>query len=125
MKDSDIFNDATKRIIVLGFPPLREGLGNASQADADSSRAFNEWLVEEFVLDRDNLYSYPFFDQLAGPDNWLRDEYEKAEYPNDSHPNAYGCEIVGGDLMRFLHSVARSEEHPVHVDVQRHSLSGE
>jgi len=26
MKDSDIFNDATKRIIVLGFPPLREGL---------------------------------------------------------------------------------------------------
>lgn len=122
MKDSEIFTDRTKRIIVLGFVPMRGGIGHATQADADSSRAFNQWLVQEFVLDRDNLYSFPLFDQLAGADNWLKDDYERVEYPSDSHPNDYGCEIVGGELMKFIYSVARSNGEPVHVDVQRHTI---
>ena len=122
MKDSEIFTDPTKRIIVLGFVPMRGGIGHATQADADSSRAFNQWLVQEFVLDRDNLFSFPLFDQLAGPDNWLKDEYERVENPSDSHPNAYGCEIVGGELMKFMYSVARFNGEPVHVDVQRHTI---
>ncbi len=121
MKDSVFFRDTTRRIIVLGFPPAREGFGNATQTDADSSRAFNTWLVDEFVVGRGNLYAFPLFDRLAGADNWLRDEYVKVDYPNDSHPNPYGCEIVGRDLMTFIHAVATQSDRPVQDPVQRHA----
>jgi hypothetical protein len=106
MKESEIFTDPSRRIIVLGFPPTREGLGTYTQVEADSSRAFNDWLVHHYVTDRTNLFAFPLFDRLAGEDNWLRDEYELVDYPNDAHPNAYGCEIVGGELMAFIYAVA-------------------
>lgn len=125
MKSSPIFADSTRRIIVLGFPPNREGLGASTQADADSSRAFNQWLVEEFVRDRANLFGFPLFDRLAGADNWLRDEYEIVSNPYDAHPNAYGCEIVGRELMTCIYEVATRSERPRRVLVQPHDASGE
>jgi hypothetical protein len=121
MKSSAIFADATRRIIVLGFPPMRRGMGTADQADADSSRAFNDWLVGDFVRDRANLFAFPLFDRLAGADNWLRDEYEITTNPNDSHPNAYGCEIVGRELMTFIYETATRDERPSKVTRQRHA----
>lgn len=109
MKESAIFTDPTRRIIVLGFPPTREGMGSYTQVEADSSRAFNTWLCGSYVADRDNMFAFPLFDRLAGDDNWLRDEYELVDYPNNAHPNPYGCEIVGGELMRFIYAVAQQE----------------
>lgn len=113
MKDSPLFTDPSRRIIIMGFPPLRRFRGGATQADADSSRAFNQWLVEEYVADRDNLFGFPLWDIMTGADNWLREEYEKVDYPNDSHPNDYGSEVVGRFLMRFIHEVARQPGDPV------------
>ncbi len=112
MKDSPLFTDLSRRIIVMGFPPNRQGVGPATQADADSGRAFNEWLVEEYVADRDNLFGFPLWDIMADTDNWLRDEYELVDYPNDGHPNAYGSEIIGRFLMRFIHELARQPGDP-------------
>ena len=112
MKDSPLFTDPSRRIIVMGFPPNRQGVGPATQADADSGRAFNEWLMEEYVADRDNLFGFPLWDIMADTDNWLRDEYELVDYPNDGHPNAYGSEIIGRFLMRFIHEVARQPGDP-------------
>jgi len=117
MRESPLLADPTRRIIVLGFPPNREGLGPATQADADSSRAFNDWLVGEFVRGRANLYAFPLFDRLAGADNWLRDEYERVDAPYDAHPNDYGCEIVGRELMAFLYEVATLRPRPWQPDV--------
>ncbi|MEZ4387284.1 MAG: hypothetical protein R3D98_06835 [Candidatus Krumholzibacteriia bacterium] len=107
MKDSEFFRDPRRRIVVMGFPPLREGLGGAEQADADSARAFCDWLAEEWSRGRGNLHVFPLFDLLAGEDNWLRDEYELA-VPNDSHPNQLGSTVVGGALMTFLYGVANT-----------------
>ncbi len=109
MKDSPLLSDPSRRVIVMGFPPLRYGLGAATQADADSCRAFNEWLVEDFVADRDNLFGFPLWDIMAGPNNWLRPQYEMIDVAIDSHPNEYGSEIIGRYLMRFIHEVARQE----------------
>ncbi len=112
IRDTDFVRDPGRRFIVLGFPPMREGVGGATQADADSARAFNTWLVEEFVRGRGNLYGFPFFDRLAGPDNWLRDEYGIVANPGDSHPNVYGCTVVGRELVTFIHAVARQGARP-------------
>lgn len=125
MRESAFFSDPTRRIIVLGFPPTREGLGVATQADADSSRAFNEWLVEEFIRGRANLFGFPLFDRLAGEDNWLRDEYELVAYPNDAHPNPLGCEIVGRELMTYIHQIARLGEQPEQLEMNPHSVPAE
>lgn len=125
IRDSGIVADPARRTVVLGFPPNREGLGDATQADADSSRAFNTWLVEEFVRGRPNLYGFPLFDRLAGADNWLRDEYELVQYPYDAHPNALGCEVVGGELMAFLHAVATKGGRPWKVTEHPHQEPAE
>ncbi len=121
MRDSPFFADPSRRIVVLGFPPMREGTGPATQADADSARAFNDWLTGPFVAGRANLFAFPLFDRLAGADNWLRDEYGLESNPGDSHPNALGCGIVGRELMSFLHALARQEDdRPVKVPAERH-----
>ncbi len=104
--------DPGRRFVLLGFPPTRRGLGPSTQADADSARAFNDWLVREFARGRGNLFAFPLFDRLAGPDNWLRDEYERVDSPYDAHPNAYGCEVVGRELMTYLYEVAVRDRPP-------------
>ncbi|MFN2371484.1 MAG: hypothetical protein ABR506_10095 [Candidatus Krumholzibacteriia bacterium] len=119
MRDSPFFADPERRIIVMGFAPNREGLGGCTQADADSSRAFNDWLEEWFVGDRKNLFVFPLFDQLAGADNWLRDEYEIVANDNDAHPNVYACGIVGRELMTFIHAVSMQEADPTAVPAPR------
>ena len=106
-------NAVLMAVLVAGVAVTSLGfLGNATQADADSSRAFNEWLMEEYVADRDNLFGFPLWDIMADSDNWLREEYEKVGYPNDSHPNDYGSEITGRFLMRVIHEVARQPGDP-------------
>lgn len=117
MKSSPIFSDPTRRIIVLGMPPVREGFGSATQADADSARAFAEWLGESFILGRGNFYMFPLFDVMADTDNWLRDEFEMANI-NDSHPNDDGSTIIGRELMTYIHAVARLGDQAPRVFIQ-------
>ncbi len=105
MKDSEFFRDPRRRFVVMGFPPLRRGMLGAVQADADSARAFCDWLAEHWSRGRGNLYVFPLFDLMAGEDNWLRDEYE-LDVPNDAHPNELGATVVGRAFMTFLHDVA-------------------
>jgi len=116
MKDSEFFRDPRLRVVMLGFPPIREGMLGATQADADSARGFSQWLEEHWPRGRGNLFVFPLFDHMAGADNWLRDEYE-LDVPNDSHPNLLGSTEVGGALARFLHEVAMQKA-PVDDDVR-------
>lgn len=111
MKDCDFFRDPRRRLVITGFPPIREGMLGATQADADSARAFSRWLSDVWPRGRGNLHVFPLFDLMAGPDNWLCDEYE-LDQPNDSHPNVLGSTEVGGVLARFLYRVA-NEKAPV------------
>lgn len=114
MKQSSFFQDPDRRLVALGMPPIREGMLGASQADADSARAFARWLEQEWPRGRGNLHVFPLFDLLAGDDNWLRDDYEM-DVPNDSHPNVLGSTELARALMTFLHRVARGDA-PEHQD---------
>ena len=96
-----------------------------TQAAADSSRAFNDWLADDFVRGRGNLFAFPLFDRLADADNWLREEYELVANPDDSHPNILGCTIVGRELMTFLHETALRRPRPPEPTRQPQVAPGE
>lgn len=111
IKNSPLLRDPGRRVVALGMPPIREGMLGATQADADSARAFSAWLLDFWPRGRGNLHAFDLYGALAGDDNWLRDIYER-DAPNDSHPNLVGSTTVARALMTFLHEVALTGEHP-------------
>lgn len=93
-----------KIFIVLTPPPL-----NSAATDVEAgtrARAFADWLISDEYLDgHPNVFTFDFFDYLAGDDpdssdyNMLREEYSEG---TDSHPNQTANETIGPRFVDFI-----------------------
>jgi hypothetical protein len=105
-----------KLFIVITAPPLRKS--DTSTGNAANARAFNEWLVNDWL--RENNYSYSnvavfdFYNVLTGSDNHHRYVNGQIEhiykpgtntsyYPTeDSHPSAKGSQKATEEFIPLL-----------------------
>lgn len=92
----ELHTHGDKEFYVMGFPPLRESRTTASEAAR--AREFVVWLEP---MCTGNVYFFPFFDLLAGSDNFLKNDYERS-VSTDSHPNVYANQQVGPVFAEFL-----------------------
>lgn len=90
--------------IVITSPPLNPAATNAGTAAR--ARAFANWLKsDEFLAGHPNVFTFDFFDLLAGGDpsapdfNMLRVAYEEGE---DSHPNKLANQTIGPLFADFI-----------------------
>jgi len=90
------------KVFVMMSPPPRIR-ARTTPAEAARAREFAEWLGNQ--QDR-NVRYFDLFDLLAGDDNVLRSEYERAPGGTDSHPNAYANSVVGPIFADFINEVA-------------------
>ena len=93
--------------IVVTQPPQVPGASDASEATR--ARAFADWLgSEEYLAGHRNVFTFDFFDHLAGSDNFLRPEYRMDDY--DAHPNERANREIGPPFVEFIDQAIRSYE---------------
>lgn len=94
-----------KLFIYHTAPPLTPDLsppGNAARA-----RAFNDWLIGEFLpeykneTELNNFVIFDLFDCLADENNYLKTEYRRG-IKGDPHPNAHGSMEAAEQFVRFF-----------------------
>lgn len=97
-----------KLFVYMTAPPLAPE--RTTPENAARARAFNQWLQLEFIPAYQqesglrNFVVYDLFDQLASPENLLKEQY-RTERPGDSHPNVAGYQAAAGGFMRFFEPV--------------------
>lgn len=88
--------------IVITAPPL--GNNNTDKTQADNARAFNNWLVNDWLDDYDynNVVVFNFYHILTnyGKSNYL--EFPSDEW--DDHPSKEGNELATKEFIPFLNS---------------------
>jgi hypothetical protein len=105
-----------KLFVIITAPPLRKS--DTSAGNAANARAFNEWLVNDWL--RENNYPYnnvavfDFYNVLTGPDNHHRYVNGKIEHvykpgtntsnysSEDSHPSAKGSQKATDEFIPLL-----------------------
>ena len=93
--------------VYLTAPPLVPE--STTPENAARARAFNTWVVNEFVpvyRQETGLSNFAVFDLhsvLAGPDNLLKAEYRR-NIDGDSHPNTNASRAAVEAFLRFLDS---------------------
>jgi hypothetical protein len=98
--------------IFIVFTPPPQVPGNSDSRESTRARAFADWLASDEYLDgHPNVFTFDFFDLLAGGDNFLRSEYRYDNY--DGHPNEYANEIIGPRFVDFVDKAIQSYEFEV------------
>jgi hypothetical protein len=93
-----------KVFIVVTQPPQVPGESNA--AEGTRARALADWLKsDEYLAGHPNVFTFDFFDLLAGSDNLLRSEYRYDDY--DGHPNAQANAATGPQFVNFVDQAVR------------------
>ncbi|MBU1880147.1 MAG: CIA30 family protein, partial [Chloroflexi bacterium] len=93
-----------KVFIVLTPPPQVPGASNP--AEATRARAFANWLKsDEYLAGHPNVFTFDFFDLLAGADNFLRPEYRDSN--DDAHPNVRANQTIGPIFVDFIDQAIR------------------
>ena len=93
-----------KLFIVVTQPPQVPGASDA--AEGRRARALADWLAsEEFLGGRSNVFTFDFFDLLAGDDNFLRSGYRYDD--EDGHPNARANGEIGPQFVAFVDEAIR------------------
>ncbi len=88
-----------KIFIVVTQPPQVPGESNADEAER--ARAFANWLKsDEYLSGHPNVFTFDFFDLLAGGDNFLRADYRFDNY--DGHPNEQANAAIGPLFVNFI-----------------------
>lgn len=97
----DFFAAHPEKIFVLmSPPPLRQSESNPEKAAL--AREFADWL-SGLTSGHSNILYFNLFDQFAGADNYLKDEYEGED---GSHPNEHANQVVGPVFAQFLINAA-------------------
>jgi hypothetical protein len=101
----DVMDQYPNRIFIVVTPPPL----NPAATDAETAaraRAFANWLgSDEFLAGHPNVFTFDFFDLLAGEDslapdfNMLRAIYREGD---DSHPNRLANETIGPLFADFI-----------------------
>lgn len=105
-----------KLFIVITAPPLRKV--DTSTGNAANARAFNDWLVNDWLRENDYPYNnvavFDFYNVLTGPDNhhrYVNGQIEHiykpgtntSHYPTeDSHPSAKGSQKATDEFIPLL-----------------------
>ena len=105
-----------KLFVVITAPPLRKA--DTSTENATNARAFNDWLVNDWLRENDYPYNnvaiFDFYNVLTGPDNHHRFVNGQIEhiykpgtntshYPTeDSHPSAKGSQKATEEFIPLL-----------------------
>jgi hypothetical protein len=94
-----------KIFIVVTQPPQVPGASNADEARR--AHALAAWLKsDEFAAGHPNVFTFDFFDHLAGDDHFLRSGYRVDEY--DAHPNEQANREIGPRFVSFVDQAIRS-----------------
>ena len=94
-----------KIFIVVTQPPQVPGDSNLEEAER--ARAFANWLKsDEYLSGHPNVFTFDFFDLLAGGDNFLRPDYRFDDY--DGHPNEQANGAIGPLFVDFVHQAIQS-----------------
>lgn len=101
----DRMDEHPEKIFIVFTPPPQVP-GSSDSREATRARAFADWLGSDEYLDgHPNVFTFDFFDLLAGGDNFLRSEYRYDNY--DGHPNEYANEIIGPRFVDFVDEAIR------------------
>ncbi len=73
----------TKFLLWTGAALVKAG---TTPENAERSRLFFDWVINEWDEENDNLFLWDFYNLETEGGNYFKDEY--AVNPNDSHPNA-------------------------------------
>ncbi len=94
-----------KIFIVVTQPPQVPGASDAEEARR--ARALANWLKsDQFLSGHPNVFTFDFFDYLAGSDNFLRAEYRFDDY--DGHPNQRANREIGPEFVAFFDRAIQS-----------------
>lgn len=94
-----------KIFIVVTPPPQVPNSTDA--AEGRRARAFADWLSsDEYLAGHPNIFTFNFFDLLAGDDNFLRPEYRMDEW--DAHPNERANRDIGPIFVDFIDQAIQS-----------------
>jgi hypothetical protein len=93
-----------KLFIVVTQPP--QVPGSSDRDEARRARALADWLKsEEFLAGHPNVFTFDFFDLLAGDDGFLKPEYRYDDY--DGHPNERANREIGPLFVDFIDDAVR------------------
>ena len=88
-----------KLFMIVTQPP--QVPASSDPEEARRARAFANWLKsDEYLSGHPNLFTFDFFDHLAGNDNFLRAEYRFDDY--DGHPNEQANRTIGPLFVQFI-----------------------
>ncbi len=94
-----------KIFIVVTQPPQVPGASDA--AEARRARDLADWLTSaDFLGGYPNIFTFDFFDHLAGSDNFLRPEYRFDNY--DAHPNERANAEIAPEFVSFIDQAIQS-----------------
>jgi hypothetical protein len=94
-----------KIFVIVTPPPQVPGASDAEEATR--ARAFVNWLgSDEYLAGHPNVFTFDFFDYLAGSDNFLRPEYRYDDY--DAHPNERANREIGPSFVSLIDQAIRS-----------------
>ena len=96
-----------KVFVIVTSPPLHPLATN--DTEASRARALVNWLASEtFLQNRENLFVFDFFDQLADSQtNMLREAYQRDPEDSDSHPNTAANQAVGPAFVEYIDQVVK------------------
>ncbi|MBN1179084.1 MAG: CIA30 family protein [Anaerolineae bacterium] len=95
-----------KVFIVVTQPP--QVPGSSDDEEAARARELANWLQSDaFLSGHPNVFTFDFFGQLAGSDNFLRREYRYDNY--DAHPNERANREIGPRFVDFVDQAIRSD----------------
>ncbi|PID91648.1 MAG: hypothetical protein CSA96_07400 [Bacteroidetes bacterium] len=77
---------------------------NLTEGMADRTRAFYNWIMDEWNETGDNIYLWDFYALETEGSLYLQEKY--ASSPNDSHPNAAFAARAAKDFASFIIAVA-------------------
>jgi hypothetical protein len=96
-----------KLFIVVTPPP--QVPRHSDPEEAARARAFADWLKsDEYLAGHPNVFTFDFFDQLAGDDDFLLREYRTG--PRDAHPNETANSAIGPLFVDFIDDAIQSYE---------------